>query len=147
MFELKAFDAMEKHADVLVEFRLNPLIGEVAVKSVPTLIAISDLQRLVAYFENHIADLKQNPDSESYTFVTTDLGFQVQALSGEIRSQSDGEFSIRFMVNVGESNGEGCRVYVGGESLITLENIKNFGSSLRAALSDISASTPGATYG
>lgn len=137
LFELTAFNAVEKYADVVIEFRLNPLFGEVAVKSVPTLIAISDLQRLVAYFDRHIADLKQNPDSESYTFITTDLGFQVQALSGEIRSQNDGEFSIRFMVNVSESNREGYRVYVGGESLITLENIQSFGSSLRAVLSDI----------
>ena len=102
------------------------------------LTAIKDLERLVNYFEEHIACLKVDPDNESSTFITYGLGFQVQALSGEVRSLSDGEFTMRFMVNVGQSDFEASRTYIGGESEVTLENIESFTSSLQSILRKLS---------
>ena len=67
---------------------------------------------------------------------TYGLGFQVQALSGEVRSPTEGEFSIRFMVNAGQSSELASRTYVGGESLVTLGNIKSFASTLQAVLAE-----------
>ncbi|WP_322657512.1 hypothetical protein [Dendronalium sp. ChiSLP03b] len=52
----------------------------------------------------------------------------------------DGEFSIRFMVNVGQTNVEVSRTYVGGESVVTLENIQSFISSLQGVLRELGCS-------
>ena len=75
-------------------------------------------------------------DSESYTFIPPDLQFQLQALSGQIRSQDDGEFTLRFMLNTGKSNPEGFAVYVGGEAVISLENVNRFLSSISCLLAE-----------
>lgn len=138
LFELKSLENSKQDVDVIVEFQLNPHLGSLVVKSIPTFIAINDLERLVNYFEEHIAYLKVDSDSESSIFITYGLGFQVQALSGEVRSSNDGEFTIRFMVNVGQSDFEASRTYVGGESVVTLENIKSFTSSLQGILRELS---------
>ncbi|MBW4612033.1 MAG: hypothetical protein KME21_01880 [Desmonostoc vinosum HA7617-LM4] len=131
IFNLKSLETTKQYMDLIVKFQLDPNLAFVAVKSQPALISITDLKRLVTYFEEHIAQLQENPNRESYTFLTCDLGFQVQALSGEVRSPHEGEFSIRFMVNVGQNNAEASRTYVGGESVVTLENIQSFTSSLQ----------------
>ncbi len=96
-----------------------------------------DLQTLVTYFEEHIARLEQDSNSESPTFLTYGFGFQVQASSGEVRSPSDGEFGMSFMVNLGRSHEEGCSIFVGGEAEVTLEQVKSFTSSLQAALAEL----------
>ena len=140
LFELKDLETTTAYVDMVVEFQLDPCLGGSLVKSEPTFVAMSDLQRLLAYFDQHIAYLQQDPDSESDIFVPLELGFQVQALSGEVRSQCDGEFSIRFMVNVGKSKDEDCRVYVGGESVVTLEQIKNFTSLIHGVMAELGAS-------
>jgi hypothetical protein len=137
VFELKTLETTKQDVDMVVEFQLNPCLSNMVVKSKPAFISIKDLQRLVTYFEEHIALLEEDPDSESYTFTTYGLGFQLQGLSGEMRSPNDGEFSIRVMLNVGESNLENSRTYVGGESVVTLENIHNFTLSLQALLIEL----------
>jgi len=136
-FDLKGVQASKEHVDMVVEFTLDQHLGGIVVKSIPTFIAASDLHRLTVYFEEHIAQLWQNSDSESYTFVPMELGFQVQALGGEVHTEDDGEFSLRFLLNVGRSKDEGERVYVGGESVVTLRNIKRFIASLHEALTDL----------
>lgn len=87
--------------------------------------------------QTHVAQFLQHPDRASYTFVPMELGFQVQALAGEVHAENDGVFSVRFLVNVGKSKNEGERVYVGGESVVTLKNIRKFIASLHAALADL----------
>src|SRR5262249_60445744 len=94
---------------------------------------VRDLSRLVAYFEEHIARLQQHPDSESDVFVPLELGFQVQALAGEVQAGDDGGVRVRFFVNVGERSQAGRRVYIGGESVVTLKNLPVFLSSLHEA--------------
>ena len=133
-FTLQATQATQESAEVVVELILDRSLGNVVVQSVPTLMAVRDLSRLVAYFEEHIARLQQRPDSESYVFVPLELGFQVQALAGEVQAGDDGEFSVRFFVNVGESSQAGHRVYMGGESVVTLKNLRVFLASLHGAL-------------
>src|SRR4029453_9240655 len=91
--------AAKELADVVVELVPDRNLGDVTVQSVPTLMTVRDLSRLVAYFEEHIARLQQHPDSESDVFVPLELGFQVQALAGEVQTGDDGEFSVRFFVN------------------------------------------------
>lgn len=136
-FCLKEVQASKEDVDIIIEFILDQHLGGIMVKSVPTFIALSDLYRLATYFEEHIAQLLRNPDSESYTFVPMELGFQVQALAGEVHAENDGEFSVRFLVNVGKSKDEGERVYVGGESVVTLKNVRRFIASLHEALADL----------
>ena len=133
-FTLQETPAAKESAEVVVELALDRHLGDVAVKSVPTLMTVRDLARLVAYFEAHIARLQQHPDSESYVFVPLELGFQVQALAGEVQAGDDGEFSVRFFVNVGESSQAGHRVYLGGESVVTLKHLRVFLASLHKAL-------------
>jgi hypothetical protein len=136
-FSLKAVQDSKEYVDMIVEFTLDQSLGGTIVKSVPTFIASDDLYRLVAYFEEHIAQLPQHPDREASTFVPMELGFQVQALAGEVYAENDGKFSVRFLLNVGKSKDEGERVYVGGEAVVTLKNIRKFITSLHEALADL----------
>lgn len=124
--------------DSICEFQLDPRLGELLARSVPTFIHFKDLQRLVTYFEQHITTLREDPNSESHTFVTYNLDFQVQALSGDILSEGEGLFTIRFMVNVGQAHEKACSTYVGGESVVTFANIRSFTASLQAALDEFS---------
>jgi hypothetical protein len=133
-FVLQETQAAKESAEVVVELSLDRSLGDVAVQSVPTLMTVHDLSRLVAYFEAHIARLQQHLDSESDVFVPLELGLQVQALAGEVQAEDDGEFSMRFFVNVGESSQAGHRVYIGGESVVTLKNLQVFLASLHEAL-------------
>ncbi len=138
LLKLKSLAPTKEYVDAVVEFMLAPHLVEISVKSVPTFIAISDLQELITYLDRHIACLQQDPSSQSDTFVPRELGFQVKALSGEVISPKSGEFSLLFMVNVGRSNEEVSSTYVGGESEVTLENIQNFKSSVQVALAELS---------
>jgi hypothetical protein len=134
LFEFKSLETTQKNVDMMVEFELAPNLGSISVKSIPAFIAIKDLQRLLMYFQKHIARLQEDSDTESDTFLDYGLGFQLQALSGEVRSASDGEFNLRFMLNIGQSSAGASRTYIGGESQVKVENINSFASSLQAAL-------------
>lgn len=70
-----------------------------------------------------------------------ELGLQVQALSVNVYSETDGEFTLRFMVNIGRSNEEDANVYIGGESVVNLKNIRDFINSMHAVLTELSHST------
>lgn len=133
-FALQETQAAKESMEVVVELVLDRNLGDVAVQSVPTLMTVRDVSRLMAYFEEHIIRLQQHPDSESSVFVPLELGFQVQALAGEVHAGDDGEFSVRFFVNVGASSPAGHRVYIGGESVVTLKKLQVFLASLHEAL-------------
>jgi hypothetical protein len=102
--------------------------------SAPPAAYLNGRQVAVDFISPWIARLQQHPDSESDVFVPLELGFQVQALAGEVQAGDDGEFSVRFFVNVGESSQAGHRVYIGGESVVTLKNLRVFLASLHEAL-------------
>lgn len=141
IFNLKSVDKPQADSvELIVEFQLDPRLGELSAMSVPSFIHFKDLHRLVTYFEQHIASLRKDPNSEAHTFVTYGLSFQIQALSGDILCEDEGVFTLRFMVNIGEAYEKASSTYVGGESMMTLANIRSFISSLQLALSELSYS-------
>lgn len=89
------------------------------------------------YLETHIAYLKQDNNSKSSVFIDYGLGFQFQALEGEISSDNQGYFSIILMLNLGQIAKGYPRTYIGGESVVTIGNIHNFISYLNSILIDI----------
>ena len=142
IFHLKSLHDSQKILDLVVEFVLNPKLKELSFKSVPAFIFVNDLKRLVSYFENHIESLKQNSSSESDVFLDYGLGFELRASQGdvfsEIESEPEGSFGLLVMVNIGWIEEEISRTYVGGESIVTLENIRNFISSVNQVLTEVS---------
>jgi hypothetical protein len=129
LFDFKTLSNQPNYLDLNLEFYLDFFGSQTIIKSSPSFIAISDLQRLINYFKEHIIHLRQDPETESYLFTPLELGFQIQALSGEIRDKDDGEFSLRFMINM-NANSDNSSSYFGGESVIYLKNLKNFINSL-----------------
>ncbi len=98
---LQETPAVADSATVVVEFVLDRPLGDVAVPSVPTLITVCDVSRLVAYCDAPIARLQQHPDSVSEVFVLLELGLQVQALAGEVQAGDDGELRAGFSYQPG----------------------------------------------
>lgn len=139
-FEVNRLFTDHEYVYMTVVFRLAPHLGDVLARSELTSIATKELEELVTYFEEHIARLRHDPWTHSDNFVNTELGFQIQALAGEIISPCEGEFSIQCMVNVGQSSEEGPRVYVGGETAVTLQEVYAFSDSIKALLAELAAS-------
>jgi hypothetical protein len=132
-FNIKSTES-EEHIDLSTEFIASKNIGNVKLKSCSTFITKKDLNRFSEYLENHIKKLEYDSDSESDIFVPMELGFQAQALEGEIGDKNNGEFSLRFLLNVGKDGAENHSVYMGGESIVTLRNARAFIDSLHEAL-------------
>jgi hypothetical protein len=61
------------------------------------LFLFSDLKRMASYVRKHVGENAPHDIEESATFVTYDLGFQLQALSGELENWNDGCFTMRWM--------------------------------------------------
>jgi hypothetical protein len=112
------------------------------VHSPPTFIAFADLERLAAYLEDHVKGLQNDPTRDSGPFVPLGLGFQVQALSGEVSSPSDGELTLRVLVQVGENPRDGGRVYAGAEACVDVAYVTAFAASLRAYVANTKPSQP-----
>src|SRR4051812_41172119 len=83
-------DAAREYLDTTVEISLADQPGAFAVKSQPTFLALKDLQRLAAYLEDHVAALQKDPNREAEPFVPLELGFQMQALSGDVDAEDEG---------------------------------------------------------
>lgn len=140
LFSFENIDNLREGVDFSAEFILDSSNYGLSVKSSTTFINFNDLQRLITYFEEHITSLKKNPNSESDTFVTYGLKFQIKALSGEVSDEmiGGGYFSIQCMVNAGTILNKAGNTYVGGESIITIENTYSFISSLNKAIATLS---------
>ncbi|HBL14577.1 MAG TPA: hypothetical protein DD379_24950 [Cyanobacteria bacterium UBA11162] len=141
VFHLKSLHDSQEIIDLVVELVVNPKLRELSFKSVPAFIFVKDLKRLVSYFENHIESLKQNSSSESTVFIDYGLGFELQASGGsvvsETGSETEGTFTLLVMVNLGQPETESPQTYLGGESIVTLENIRNFISSVNQLLTEL----------
>jgi hypothetical protein len=141
-FELQSLDE-EGYVQYNLQFLLEPVLGAVALRSEATSIAARDLERLLGYLEEHLSQLTSNPDREAHVFVEYELGFQLQALSGDAGADgSEGSFTIRFLVNTGrakeDANDEiGSYVYVGAESTISFSQVRHFVSCMRSALAEM----------
>jgi hypothetical protein len=128
----------EDWMDGLLALSLHPDLGGLTVHSAPTAIQENDLRGLIAYFEDHIARLQQDPDAESATFTPLELGFQLQALAGDVESADEGAFTLRALLNVGQR--EGCsRTYVGAEGVVEVANVRAFTHSLEQLLSGLAS--------
>lgn len=123
------FDISEINDDFLkasISLSFNTDMNRGSLKIQDDYLEKSDLLNLANYFEKHIVSLEGNPDHDSDTFVSRELTFQARALCGEIRNNSDGEFTILFMLNIGKSRKEKINVYAGCEGMVSLEKIKTF---------------------
>src|SRR5437588_11301888 len=106
VFNLRNPDAAREYVDGRIELSLQPGLSPLSIQSMPTFLGVTDFRQLVAYFEEHLRRLRDDPGAESTVFVPLELGFQIQALAGEVNEQDEGEFTVRFLVNVGQQ--EGC---------------------------------------
>lgn len=137
LFNIRGFEADHDYLTWNVEFQLDPQLGHVLLKSIHNSIAVKDLLRLVEYLEQHITKLREDPCSTSDVFVEWELGFEAQAFSGDIISEREGAFNLVFMVNVGKALEDDTNTYIGGDSVITVENIQRFASEVRGTLADL----------
>ena len=137
-FEMKTIPDLPDEFEVTISFRLDPRLDNVTFTSTPSALPFKELQALADYFTPHIELLKSNPNGDSDTFVPLDLQFQLQAFAGEVRSPDDGEFTLQFMINMGKPEKGSTSVYVGGEGVVTLEEINRFLASVKRLLADTS---------
>lgn len=116
----------QEYMGMIVTLQLHSSLQEMTLQSERTSISIADLNRLVSYFEQHMVRLREkNGDAEADVFVNEDLGFQLQALVGSVEPPMDEMFGISCMVNIGKG-ADGFRVYAGGESSTTFEQVRAF---------------------
>ena len=98
------------------------------------------MRGLIRYFKDYIEKLKKisSLDADVYVdadvFVTYGLGFKIQALAGFAESDTDGEFTLIFMVNIGQEPVDNFRIYVGGESEVSLAELQEFLESLQKVI-------------
>jgi len=111
-----------------VEFATTPHCSQkISAMSEKILINPSDLIRLIKYFQEHMENIKNNSQEDSYVFVDNTLGYQVHALCGDVsKNQKTGSFSIISMVNIGKTKPFNSSTYIGGESIITFEQVEEF---------------------
>lgn len=63
---------------------------------------------------------------------------QVQALIGKVILEDEGNFNVRFMINVShQKDKDNTNTYVGAEAGVTLKNIQRFTSSLQTVLAKL----------
>lgn len=135
-FFLRSLDYSKLAVGLGVMLTINPEFGGVTVRSTARFM-IPILQTLVSYLKRHINNLKEEP------YKTSDLLkysiFQIQALSGNVTSEDEGSFNLRFMVNTGDPKDRGnTSNYVSAEAVVTFANIRSFTASLQAALDELS---------
>ena len=141
-FELLSLDE-EGYIHYNLGFLLEPSLGTVTLQSTASSIAARDLEGLLDYLEEHMSQLVSNPDREADVFVEYELGFQMQAFAGGASDDgAEGDFSIRFLVNVGRAKEDtnddiGTSVYVGAESTISFSKVRGFISCMRSALANM----------
>jgi hypothetical protein len=133
IFEFSNKNIRDKTFDIRVDFNLNSDIKDISFRSVESFIYDSELQRLINYLTKHINCLKQNPNHESDVFLGYSLAFKIQASCGDIEPNGSGSFGIMALVNMGEST------YLGGESLITVDSVQSFISSLERLMKCLSS--------
>ncbi|WP_225409270.1 hypothetical protein [Stigmatella hybrida] len=102
-------------------------------------IPVNDIVRLARYFEDHLASLARNPDTQSEGFVPLELNFELQAMEGEVRAGGDGEFTLRVMVNVTGTGSPNGSVYVGCEGVIDAAHVRDFTTRLHELASQFAA--------
>jgi hypothetical protein len=135
-FEILAIPDCTDAFNTIIHFLLDPRLEAVAFQSVRAPLTIETLQRLTTYIEQHLVKTQDEPFAESYPFVPMNLLFEVQALAGEWNAPDDMEFSLRFMVNMEQEHVDLNSIYVGGNAVITLQNINSFLASVKQLIAE-----------
>jgi hypothetical protein len=135
-FEILTIPDCTDAFDTIIHFFLDLRLEAVAFKSVRARLTLDTLREMVIYFDQHVIQLQADPFSESDTFVPMNLLFKLQALAGEIDVPDDGEFSLRFMINMEQDDVDLTSIYVGGEAVITLQNVDSFLSSVKQLIAE-----------
>jgi len=120
------------HADVTIALCLDDAT-EPMFTSPPSFVAADDLRRLLRYLDDHLALLVTRPNGEGIVFCPLELGFQLQALGGEVDGDG-GEFTLRLMVNARRPGTGEESVYLGCEGSVDVAAVRAFAAELVAAL-------------
>lgn len=130
------FSPPDAGADLVVTVGLRGRADPVATSTLAHM-AAQDILRLANYFDEHVKLVAKNPDAQSDVYVPLELNFQLQALEGEVRGESEGEFTLRIMANVADPSHEGGSSYVGCEGIVDLSEAQQFSAELRAIVSHL----------
>ena len=112
----------------------KPTLQLAAIQSRMSTILLTDLNKLGLYLEKHI---NSNLEDESHIFLGYDCIFQVQALEGFLDVRKDvidpknSEFSIRCLVNIGQTEALPQSEYFGGESTVSLDECIDFVNAIK----------------
>jgi hypothetical protein len=111
-----------------VEFITTPNVAQkISALSEKALIKLNDLIELKKYFKDHMENLRNKPQDDSYVFVDHTLSYQIHALCGDVdKGKEEGCFSIVSMVNIGKTYPTKDSTYIGGESTITFQQVEEF---------------------
>lgn len=132
---IRNLDDYKRSVGIGVMLTVNPELGGFSIKSSVTKMTIMSLQTLIFHLEDHISDLKEDPRNTSdslYYHI-----FQIQALSGNVTSEDEGSFNLRFMINVKDKANRSP--YVGAQAEVSFASIRSFTSSLQAVLNELEA--------
>ncbi|RMF81246.1 MAG: hypothetical protein D6737_05600 [Chloroflexi bacterium] len=104
-------------------------------------LSANTLSNLADYFDTHIDNLADDPDTIAPPFVNPGLSFQLQALIGEAwfdekTERVVGGFALRFNVNAGEGY-DSTNVYIGAEAQVLIRQVREFTKALRNFLTKI----------
>lgn len=108
------------------------------VEEVIQYLFVRDLERLITYFEQFLMSGTDSLLQDTYPYVPLELGFHLQALSGEtefdeVTHEMDGYYSLRVMLKI--KNASHRSVYVGAESTISIFETRKFIDALKTILS------------
>jgi len=116
-----------------VVFEFATILNSVAEARIPArqcVLSSTDLNRMAAYVRSHVGENAPHSIAASDTFVTYDLGFQLQGLSGALESWSDGYFTVRWMFYCGPDDRFLRALYVGIEARLEVAEALRWSDAL-----------------
>ena len=126
---LRQVQGIDKYWDVVCVLNIATDVTNLTIRSINSFFSKRDLTDLYEYLKKHIERSVIDPNHESLTYVNTELGIQVSALTGDVEmvdNKNIGGFSIRIMLNVGNEVREGTSVYAGIESYVEVTEVELF---------------------
>ncbi len=137
----------QEYMGMIVTLQMLPPLRDLTLRSERSSIAVSDLRELQTYIDQHMVKIREtNVDGDSYVFLNWELGFKIQASSGEVEPSGDGTFSIICSVNIGKAS-DGTRVFLGGESWLTFDQARAFLQDIQTFLDQLPALPVQITFG
>ena len=125
-FELVASKTDTGKYDCTCSLTPDVQTGISRIESIPFYITLSDIERMIEYLNNHIQLLISDKEIKETAFFFYGLGFQFQALDGDVTSEIEGDFTLRIMLNVGSAPSTGTRIYCGCECVVDVASVSVF---------------------